>query len=52
MKRDQSLRDLKIKNMKSLLKKLSNRIRFFYSTLHYETITSLFIAFRLLGTQN
>ena len=53
MKSDLSLGDLKTTNeFKNSLKKLSNRIRIFYSELPYETRTGLFIAFSLLGRQN
>ena len=55
MKIDYSLGELKKnKKLKSFVKReLSNRIRLFFdSELPYETRTSLFIAFSLLGTHN
>ena len=54
MKIDYSLGHLKNKeSVQNFLKKeLSNRIRIFNSKVPYETRTSLFIAFRLLGIQN
>ena len=52
MKSDQSLGDLK--NMKFSKEKNSSQIefKFFYSKLPYETRTSLFITFRVLGIRN
>ena len=51
MKSENSSGDLKYMKF-SKKKQLSNRIRFFYSKLPYETRTSLFITFRVLGIRN